>query len=144
MSDSFLVGVDGSDGSERAALFAIDRAKRMGAKLVVVYVIEWSPYSFNTPEENEVRHARREQEIALAREKVLDPLLAKMDTEGLETIGVVRHGHIAEVMNRLAREHSVAGMFIGRLGNGRLKSLLFGSVTSQLVQSAHVPVTVVP
>ena len=67
-----------------------------------------------------------------------------METEGVEVDSLVRHGHIAEVMNRVAQQHGVVGMFIGRLGNGRLKNLLFGSVTSQLVQSAHVPVTVVP
>lgn len=144
MADTFLVGVDGSAGSERAALFAINRAKCMDAKLLVVYVIEWSPYSFSTPEENEMRHKRREEEIKLAHEKMLDPLMREMETEGVEVTSIVRHGHIAEVMNRLAQEHNVVGMYIGRLGNGRLKNLLFGSVTSQLVQSANVPVTVVP
>jgi len=144
MSDTFLVGVDGSDGSQRAALFAVDRAKRMGAKLLIVYVIEWSPYSFNTPEENEQRSKRRESEINSAQTKVLDPLLRQIELDGVETDTLVRHGHIAEVMNRLADQHKVTGMYIGRLGNGRLKSIMFGSVTNQLVQSAHVPVTVVP
>lgn len=144
MTDTFVVGVDGSQGSERAAVFAAERAKIVGAKLVVVFVIEWSPYSFNTPEENEQRHKRREEEITRAHEKVLDPMMRQISREGLETESMVRHGNIAEVMNRVATERHAIGMYIGRLGNGRLKNILFGSVTSQLVQSSHIPVTVVP
>jgi nucleotide-binding universal stress UspA family protein len=144
MSDTFLVGVDGSEGSLRAARFAIDRAKRMDAHLLVVFVIEWSPYSFNTPEENEQRHKRREQEIDAATNKVLNPLLEKIRDSGVETEGVVYHGNISEVMIRIAKEVNATGMFIGRLGSASLKSRLFGSVTSNLVQMSPIPVTVVP
>ena len=144
MSDTFLVGVDGSEGSMRAAQFAVDRAKRMNTRLVVAYVIEWSPYSFNTPEENEQRHQRREQEISTAKEKVLDPLLEGIKAQSVETVGIVRHGHIAEVMIGVAKEYNALGMFVGRLGTTTLKTMLFGSVTSNLVQSSPIPVTVVP
>ena len=51
MPDTLLVGVDGSDGGARAVNFAAKHAKDSKAKLVVAYVIEWSPYSFNTPQE---------------------------------------------------------------------------------------------
>ncbi len=54
MSNSVLVAVDGSEGSERALQYAMERSKLGGAKIIVCYVIEWSPYSFNTPEENGV------------------------------------------------------------------------------------------
>ncbi len=144
MSDTFLVGVDGSEGSLRAARFAVERAKLMNARLVVVYIIEWSPYTFNTPEENEQRHQRREQEISTATKKVLNPLLESIRDSGVDTEGIVRHGHIAEVMIRLAKEHNAIGMFIGRLGTTSLKTMLFGSVTSNLVQTSPIPVTVVP
>ena len=144
MSDTFLVGVDGSECSMRAARFAVDRAKRMDARLVVVYVIEWSPYSFNTPEENEQRHKRREEEISAATEKVLNPLLESIRESGVATEGIVRHGHIAEVMIGLGEEHNAVGMFIGRIGTTTLKTMLFGSVASNLVQTSPIPVTVVP
>jgi len=144
MSDTFLVGVDGSEGSLRAARFAIDRAKRMQARLLVVFVIEWSPYSFSTPEENEQRHMRREQEIDAATHKVLNPLLENIRDSGVDTEGAVYHGNISEVMIRIAKEVDASGMFIGRLGSTSLKSRLFGSVTSNLVQMSPIPVTVVP
>jgi len=144
MTDTMLVGVDGSESSRRAADFAAARARAGSARLVVAYVIEWSPYTFNTPEENEVRHKRREEEIERAQTQVLDPLVAELRATGIEVEGVVRHGHAAEVLGGLAREFGAAQIFIGRVGHSRIAALLFGSVTATLVQISPVPVTVVP
>ena len=144
MTDTLLVGVDGSEGGKRAVDFAADRAKESGARLLVAYVIEWSPYTFNTPEENEVRHKRREEEIARAESEVLAPLVEALKADGIAAEGVVRHGHAAEVLSGLASEHGARQVFIGRRGISQLKALLFGSVAGSLVQISPVPVTVVP
>jgi nucleotide-binding universal stress UspA family protein len=143
MTDTMLVGTDGSDASRRAADFATLRAKASGARLVVAYVIEWSPYTFNTPEENEQRHKRREEEIARA-EAHLAPLLGELRAAGLEVEGVVRHGHAAETLSALAVEYDAAQIFIGRRGVSKIAAMLFGSVAGSLVQISPVPVTVVP
>lgn len=143
MTDIMLVGVDGSESSRRAADFAAQRAKAGGARLVVAYVIEWSPYTFNTPEENEQRHKRREEEIARAQAH-LAPLLKELKAAGVEVEGVVRHGHAADTLSALAREHGAAQIFIGRRGVSSIAAMLFGSVAGSLVQISPVPVTVVP
>ena len=132
MTETMLVGVDGSDSSRRAADFAAARARAGNARLVVAYVIEWSPYTFNTPEENEIRHRRR------------DPILGELRAGGVEVEGVVRHGHAAEVLSGLAGEFGAAQIFVGRLGQSRIAALLFGSVAGSLAQISRVPVTVVP
>ncbi len=144
MPDTLLVGVDGSDGGARAVNFAAKHAKDSKAKLVVAYVIEWSPYSFNTPQENEERHKRREEEISRADTEVLQPVIASLKQAGVETEAVVRHGHAADVLSQLAREHKASQIFIGRLGTSKLKAMLFGSVAGSLVQISPVPVTVIP
>ncbi len=144
MTDSFLVGVDGSERSMRAALFAAERAKQMDTRLLIVFVIEWSPYTFNTAEENATRKKRFEGEIESATTKILEPMLKKIRDTGVETEGIVRHGNIAKVIIQLAREHDCKALFIGRLGTSKLKSMLFGSVTSNLVQMSPIPVVVVP
>ncbi len=144
MTDTFLVGVDSSEGGQRAADFAAARAKAGNVRLVVAHVIEWSPYTFNTPEENELRHKRREEEIERAETQVLDPLVAAIKSSGIEVEGVVRHGHAAQVMCDLAGETGAAQIFIGRRGLSKLGALLFGSVAGSLVQISPVPVTVVP
>ena len=83
MTDTLLVGIDGSEGGARAADFAAQRAKESQSRLVVAYVIEWSPYSFNTPQENEVRHKRREEEISRAESEVVGPVLESLKSLSL-------------------------------------------------------------
>lgn len=144
MTDTFLVGIDGSEPGQRAVDFAVERAKAGKAKLTVVYVIEWSPYTFNTPEENEVRHKRREEEIERAKSQVLDPLVASLKAGGTDVEGIVRHGNAAEVLSGLAGEKGACQIFIGRRGLSKVQALLFGSVAGTLVQVSPVPVTVVP
>ena len=141
--DTMLVGFDGSDTGRRAVDFAAKRAKAGACRLVVAYVIEWSPYSFNTPSENEERHKRREEEIDRA-EAHLKPLVDELNSSGLNTKGVVRHGHAAEVLTELAGEEGAVQIFVGRRGVSKVTALLFGSVAGSLVQVSPVPVTVVP
>ena len=50
MSKVLLVGVDCSSCSDRALAYAADRAEASKAQLIVVHVIDWSPFSFNTPQ----------------------------------------------------------------------------------------------
>ena len=144
MSNVMIVGVDGSESGANAAEFAANVARAQGAKLLVVYVIEWSPYTFNTPEENEQRHKRREEEVESARAKVLDPAVDSLSQGGGDVEGLVFHGHPAKTLNRLARDHGASQMFVGRTGGSEFSQLLFGSVSGNLVQTAQVPVTVIP
>jgi nucleotide-binding universal stress UspA family protein len=57
---------------------------------------------------------------------------------------VVRHGKIAATLIELAKEYDVSQIYIGRQGESKVSSMLFGSVTAALIQTAEVPVTIVP
>ena len=144
MSEVMIVGVDGSEPGMRAAEFAANVASAHNAKLLLVYVIEWSPYTFNTPEENEQRHSRRELEIEAANLSVLQPLVEKLSGCSASIEGLVLHGHPAKMLNRVAQDNAASQIFIGRTGGSGISQLLFGSVASNLVQTAAVPVTVIP
>ncbi len=112
--------------------------------LYVAYVIEWSPFSFSTPQELAERHKRREDELERARKLVINPIVEQLREEGIDAEGVIRHGHPAETLNVLASELGVTNIIIGRSGQSAIKAKLFGSSTSTLVQIASHPVTVVP
>ncbi|RFU22238.1 universal stress protein [Geodermatophilus marinus] len=145
MSSSIVVGLDGSESSTRAAHAAADAARRHGLRLVLAYVVPWSPFEIHTAEENERRSIDRRQEIATAQEKFLDPVLQQLSTGGdLQVESVVRHGHAAETLVALAREHDAAWITVGRVGQSRVRTLLFGSTPSSLIQLSPVPVLVVP
>jgi len=140
----FLVGVDCSSCGSRALEYAAERASVKGATLIVAHVIEWSPYSFSTPQENEERHKRREEEIERAHNEILDPIVAKYQEQGIKVKSVIRHGHVADTLLDIAKEHEVTNIIVGRQGSSRLKAQIFGSVASTLAQIADRPVTVVP
>ena len=145
MTAKLVVGVDGTDGGKRAFDHAIAEAKLMGdASLVLVCVIEWSPYSFNTPEENAERHQRREDEISLAQSRVLDPIAKEAGDQGIACETISRHGDAADIINDVAEETSAVRIIVARKADGGIRQRLFGSVAGNLVQSATVAVTIVP
>ena len=98
MSNKIMVALDGSDGGKRALAAAVAHARLTQSDLVLAYVIDWSPYSFHTPQELEERHQRRESEIDRANESVLNPELDALREAGLNAETVVRHGRIAETL----------------------------------------------
>ncbi|MBT8040373.1 MAG: universal stress protein [Xanthomonadales bacterium] len=144
MSKVLLVGVDCSDCSNRALEYAAKAAEKSKLQMIVVHVIDWSPFSFNTAKENEERHQRREAELDRAHKEIVDPVVSHLREQGLYARGVVRHGHPAETVNALAQEFGATNIIIGKTGSSRLKTQLFGSVANTLVQISELPVTVVP
>jgi nucleotide-binding universal stress UspA family protein len=144
MSEKILVGIDGTEENRPAIDYAVNWAKKSRAKIILAYVIKWSPYSFQTAEENERRHKRREEDIQFARERVLDPMLESLKSEGLEITGVVRHGQVADSLIYIAKKHGATNIVVGRIGESGLKTLIFGSVVAKLIQLTTIPVTIVP
>ena len=141
---TFLVGVDGSEGAQRAAEYAAKRARAEGARLILAQVVDWSPYEFLTPEELSERPVELREEIEEATTGILKPLEEAIGGAGLEIEMLVKHGHPAERLCELADELGVDQVFTGRRGRSRVTSLLFGSVSGALVQMCPAPITVVP
>ena len=144
MTTTLVIGLDG----QGTGLRALDHGKQLATligdcELLLVYIIEWSPYSFQTAEENAVRHQRREEEIATANERVIDPALADLKEGGFTARGVVRHGHVADMLNTVCVEEKGTQIIVGRASEGGFAKRLFGGATAHLVMNASVPVTVI-
>lgn len=107
-------------------------------------MIEWSPFSFQTPEENEQRHKRREEELEMAHSRVLDLAVDQAKSEGFNVIGIVKHGDAADILDATAKAHSAMQIVVGRVGARGLKERVFGGVTGRLAASASVPITIIP
>ncbi len=142
---TLIVGLDGSDAGKRALDFAKAQAKLIGdCDIAIVYVIEWSPFSFQTPEENEQRHKRRDEELALAHSRVVDPAVNAATEEGFTVEGIARHGDVAEILDRIAKNRGAVQIIVGRVGHRGLKERLFGGVTARLAAVSSVPITIIP
>lgn len=144
MTTKLVIGLDGHGSGDRALAYAKRMAKLIGdCELLIVYVIEWSPYSFQTAEENALRHKRREQEISTATERVINPAVSALSSGSINARGLVRHGDVADTLNAICLEEGADQIIVSRSSEGGFAKRLFGSSTANLVMSASVPVTVV-
>ncbi|MDG2005438.1 MAG: universal stress protein [Novosphingobium sp.] len=144
MSAKIVIGLDGGGSGNRAVSHARKLATLIGdCELILVYVIEWSPYSFQTPEENAERHNRREDEIGAALARVVTPAVEALQKDGIAARGLVKHGHVAKLLNRIAAEEAADQIVIARSSEDGIAERVFGSSTANLVMNASVPVTVV-
>ncbi|MBE3639485.1 universal stress protein [Mangrovicoccus algicola] len=144
MSSTIVVAHDGSDSSERAMAFAVDRAGVIGGAVLVAHVLEWSPYAFLTKEELEERHVRRREELERAEAALLRPVLERHAASGVPITTEMRYGHVAETLIRIATQAQAVQVVIGRRGQGGFANRFFGSVAGSLVQACPVPLTIVP
>lgn len=144
MSNTVVVAYDGSNSADTAINFAVDLAKSLGASLVVAHVLEWSPYSFLTPNEIEERHVRRQEELERAETAVVAPVMEKLKAAGVTAEATIKYGQVAETLISIAQEASATQIVMGRTGHSSLSSRLFGSVAGSLAQVSPVAVTIVP
>ncbi|WP_010140571.1 universal stress protein [Oceanicola sp. S124] len=140
----FVVAYEGDDDSGSLLDYAIARATKEGAALHIVHVLEWSPYSFLTPQEVEERHARRKEELARAKSAIIDPAVEKASAAGVTATGEMRYGQVVELIAEIARTKSAAMIFVGRSGSNSVAARVFGSVPLGLAQIAPVPTVIVP
>lgn len=143
MKRTLIVGYDGSPASQRAVDHAADAAQALGLKLLLVHVLEWSPYAFLTPEELNERHKRREQELSRAREQIR-PAVDALRGRGIDADTELRHGHAGELLCEIATSSGAAQIVIGRTGASALANRLLGGLALTLSQASPVPLTIVP
>ncbi len=144
MSTTLVIGLDGEGSGDRALAYSKRMANLIDdAEILVVYIIEWSPFSFQTAEENAQRHKRREEEISMATDRVVAPAVKKLTEDGITARGIVKHGDVASTLNSVAVEHKADQIIVSRSSEGGFAQRVFGSSTANLVMNASVPVTVV-
>ena len=139
MNKKFIVGIDDSEDSFRAAKFAVSIAKSTDVSIHLIHVLEWSPYSFLTPKELEERHKRRGEELERANTALIAPMIEKLETTKHKITSKVEYGAIAETIVEYCDEIDADQIFIARTGDSKLSTRLFGSVPSTLVQNFKRP-----
>ncbi|MGI5240130.1 universal stress protein [Dactylosporangium sp. CA-139066] len=134
-----LVGVDGSESSNRALALAFDEARQRGCGLVAVRAIETllAPVPVGAPplvyDTAEVQRALAEQAV----EQVAEASKRCPDVRW-ECHGVP--GDAAEVLVERSQRAQLA--VVGSRGHGGFAGLLLGSVGLRLLHRAHCPVLI--
>jgi nucleotide-binding universal stress UspA family protein len=136
---SILVPLDGSAHAAAALEEAIAVAKRDGARLTLLHVVE-PPHLPPVGGVYVVGLVTQESEEEA--EALLDRAAGRVPAD-VHFSTITRHGQAAEeIVRRVeAAEHDLVVM--GSRGRGPLRSLLLGSVSRAVLHRSHVPVKVV-
>jgi universal stress protein A len=133
-----LVGVDGSDGSRRAAEFARGVAASFGARLTVLHVVEPLPASVVMGSGVPLEQLR--EQMLREGQRILEEMCNDLGLSQAEQI--IEHGRAPEAICAEAQERKVDMIVVGAHGHGP-RRLLPGSVGSRLVSIADRTVTIV-
>jgi nucleotide-binding universal stress UspA family protein len=138
-----LVPTDFTDHSERAALYAVELAKRFSAQIHCIHVsdvpadlLATSAYYVTGPSEQFVDQIREESRKGLASfvaKNFPDVDVKPVFLEGRPFIEIIRY----------AREQRIDLIVIATHGRSGIQHVLFGSVAEKVVRKAPCPVLVV-
>jgi nucleotide-binding universal stress UspA family protein len=144
MSGRIVVGVDGSDGAQRALEWAVEEARLRSAALVVVYGWQVPPVvtgagPFDAP-------VVLEQETLDAVERnakdVVERQLGSVDTKGIDVQRRIEPRPPVDLVLDAATGADL--VVVGTRGHGGFTGLLLGSVSQQVAHHAPCPVVIVP
>ena len=144
------VGVDGSEGSRQALLWAVNEATLRGASLDVVYSYEHHPRSLIHGRDESLSAAQveaiREDRESASREaaehaqSLVDRILDDLEAPSLEG-RAVESSNPAETLVELSKGADM--LVVGSRGRGGFRSLVLGSVSQQCAQHAECPVVII-
>lgn len=141
-TETIVVGIDGSDNSQHAIRWAIDRARRTGGRIRAVHA--WHiPYSAFGPGPLGAPSIPGDT-LEDYSEGLVTAILGSVETESgdVEIEPVVVEGPAARVLIEEAQGADL--LVVGSRGTGGFAGLLIGSATDQVVKHAPCPVVVVP
>ncbi|BBX55027.1 hypothetical protein MSHO_03720 [Mycobacterium shottsii] len=142
-----VIGIDGSPGSDAALKWAVQEATMRNVALTVVHAAAYVPDAapkaewFGDPAPDELLQqldTRAQQVLADAVQIVKDAT----DDHRLRIIHELSSQSPVPALVELSRKADL--VVVGSRGQGLVKRMLLGSVSTGLVHHAHCPVAVVP
>ena len=133
-----LLGTDLGRTSELATVWAFDLARRHGADLLVVSVIDPSDLSRQTG-----RFGTRWDQVRDRRHQAAQQLVERGRAMDVPVSFLVWTGEPGESIVSAAEAEDVDLVVVGTHGRGRIGRLLLGSVSEHVVHNAPCPVLVI-
>ncbi len=140
MHEKILIPTDGSDRVQAAVEYGVDLAAECEATVHALYVIETKAhYVFTAAGHNPAEMDEYREYGTRIVEGVVDQAVER----GLDGIGAVRSGNVAQEITAYARERDVDCIVMGAQGRTDVDDYLVGGTTEKVVRTADVPVTTV-
>ncbi|MGY1741936.1 MULTISPECIES: universal stress protein [unclassified Blastococcus] len=135
-----VVGVDGSEPSVQAAVYAAEAARRRGVGLLVVHVTPWQGSGDALPIASREVSERFAESATLLVEAAAGTVRQRTGLPDVSAAVVDDH----PVDGLLALSADAALVVVGRRGMDGLPGLLLGSTAGAVVQGARCPVIALP
>lgn len=138
-----VAGVDGSEGSTRAAEHAVAIARKWNARLLLVTVVRtpegWWGIGGAPPTPEALSVALIE-----GQKQVLDQVEAHLNLDGVDYETIQELGDPVSRLIVVCEEHQADLLVIGRRGAGLVERVILGSVADRLCHHAPCSVLLVP
>lgn len=138
-----VAGVDGSDGSRRAAEHAAAIARHWGARLLLVTVVRtpegWWGIGGAPPSPEALSAALIE-----GQQKILSEIEAHLDLDGVEHETLEELGDPVSRLIDVCDQNEADLLVIGKRGASLAERIILGSVADRLCHLASCPVLVIP
>ncbi|HSR60022.1 MAG TPA: universal stress protein [Robiginitalea sp.] len=137
---TIIVPVDFSQQSEFALKTAASLAKKHGADILVLHMLELN-YAMITS--SEAYHPEQTVFLIKAAEKRLTDFLDKPYLKGISVTPVIKHYKVFSEVNDVAQKHKADLIVMGSHGTDGLQEIFFGSNAEKVVRTSDIPVLVV-
>jgi nucleotide-binding universal stress UspA family protein len=134
-----VVGVDGSDGGQRALQWAVHEAATRGGTVQAVTAWSWDGIEITPRVSANPREAKDHAARALAR--AVEDVPAH-DRVGVTVATELVEGRPADVLSAVAQDADL--LVLGSHGHSRVRHTVLGSVSEECVRKAGCPVVVIP
>jgi nucleotide-binding universal stress UspA family protein len=133
-----LVPTDGSEYSFYAAGHAVYLAKKLGARLYALNVIN-APLAFHAG----IHYAESKVEMEMTGKEAVQKIKALCDENGVECEEMIVEGQPREAIVDVACKINADCIVIGSIGMSALERVLIGSVSDSVLRHASCPVLMV-
>ncbi|WDE01439.1 universal stress protein [Thalassomonas actiniarum] len=140
----YLVAIDGSEWSERAAQRAVALAKSNGSRVKLLCVLDWSRMQPIVAEGFVTPSVNTRDEEAYVTKNIFAPLQEKYADSGVKIDYEMMWGEPVEVLRDQVKAQHANMLFVGRRGRSRITDLLLGSVANKLAHCIGIPIVLVP
>ena len=142
-SSKILIPVDGSPASLRAVDFAIEMvSQNPGTSLVLLHAAHIPAIDATTASGLTATDWLQET-VSQASAKALKDATGKCEGASVTFKTLTRTGQTAETIAQVARAEDVKHIVMGTRGLGGIQGLLLGSVATQVIHLAEVPITLI-
>ena len=144
MLKKVLVLVDGAENSFRSLNYAIELCKLSAGELIVMTSVktDMKVTAEAAPLDQELR-TQANNEAVKTGNKALGSAKAVLDGSGISVQYILEFGSPAAMAMKTVEKFECDTIVVGSRGLGTIKGILSDSVSTKLVQDAHIPVIVI-